>query len=106
MVEQADGEWWRQSIANSHKGGWSAWAAYTYGYSFALQPDNHQPTGSVNMSRASSVRLDLRVKVPKGVAVPAGFDADVGQGWEVFVYAIHLNWIRFENGICQKLFDS
>ena len=106
VVEQAEGEWWRQSIAKAHRGGWSAWAAYVYGYSFALQPDNHQPTGSINMSRASSVRLDLRVKVPKAVAVPDGFDADVGQGWEVFVYAIHLNWIRFDNGICQKLFDS
>jgi len=30
----------------------------------------------------------------------------VGQGWEVFVYAIHMNWLRFENGICQKLFED
>jgi hypothetical protein len=106
VVEQAPGDWWRQSIAKAHRGGWNAWASYTYGYSFAMTPDAHQPSGSVNMSRSSSIRLDLRVKVPQAVPVPSGFDADVGQGWEVFVYAIHMNWLRFENGICQKLFDN
>jgi len=106
VVEQAPGEWWRQSIAKHHKGGWNAWASYLYGYSFAIDPDIHQPTGSINMSRSSSIRLDLKVKVPQGVPVPSGFDADVSQGWEVFVYAIHLNWLRFENGICQKLFED
>jgi len=106
VVEQAPGEWWRQSISNHHRGGWNSWASYLYGYSFAITPDDHQPSGSINMSRSSSVRLDLRVKVPKAAAVPKGFDADVGQGWEVFVYAVHLNWLRFENGICQKLFEN
>jgi hypothetical protein len=106
VVEQAPGEWWRQSIAKHHKGGWNAWSSYLYGYSFATDPDIHQPTGSVNMSRSSSIRLDLKVKVPQGVPVPSGFDADVSQGWEIFVYAIHLNWLRFENGICQKLFED
>ena len=106
VVEQAPGNWWRQSAANAHKGGWNAWASYVYGLSFALSPDAHQPSGSVNMSRSSSIRLDLKVNVPQAVAVPPGFDADVGQGWEVFVYAIHMNWLRFENGICQKLFED
>jgi len=106
VVEQAEGDWWRQSIAKAHRGGWSSWSTYLYGYSFALSPDFHQPSGSANMSRSSSIRLDLRVKVPQAVPVPPGFDADVGQGWEVFVYAIHLNWLRFENGLCQKLFED
>ena len=52
------------------------------------------------------MRLDLRVNVPKAVAVPPGFDIDVAQGWEVFVYAIHLNWLRFENGLCQRVFQD
>jgi len=106
VVQQAPGEWWRQAISKVHKGGWNAWAAHSYGFSFALNPDEHQPSGSVNMSRSSSVRLDLRVNVPRAVAVPSGFDLDVAQGWEVFVYAVHLNWLRFENGLCQKLFED
>jgi hypothetical protein len=39
-----------------------------YSYSFALRPEEHQPSGTANMSRATSVRLDLRVNVPKAVA--------------------------------------
>ena len=46
------------------------------------------------------------VRVPPAVAVPPGFDAEVGQGWEVFVFAIHQNWVRFENGLCQKIFSD
>ena len=105
-MDQAEGDWWRNGIARVHRGGWSAWANGVYGYSFAMDPDSHQPSGSANLSRASSIRLDLKVRVPSAVAVPPGFDEEVAQGWEVFVYAIHLNWLRFENGICQKMFGD
>ena len=106
LVDQAEGDWWRNGIARVHRGGWTAWASGVYGYSFAVDPDSHQPSGSANLSRASSIRLDLKVRVPQATAVPPGFDANVAQGWEVFVYAIHLNWLRFENGICQKMFGD
>jgi len=106
IVEQAEGEWWRRHIASSHKGGWNAWASYAYGYSFAMDPDAHQPSGSANMSRSTSIRLDLQVRVPTAVPVPSGFDANVSQGWEIHVYAVHLNWLRFQNGLCQKLYED
>ena len=106
IVQEAEGEWWRRGIAKCHRGGWSAWAAFTYGYSFSFNPDEHQPSGTANMSRATSIKLDLRVNVPKTVAIPPGFSEDVGQGWEVFVYAVHLNWLRFENGLCQRVFQD
>ena len=106
VVDQAEGEWWRQGIAKVHRGGWNSWASALYGYSFAVAPEDHQPSGSGNLSRTSSIRLDLTVRVPPAVAVPPGFDAEVGQGWEVFVYAIHQNWLRFENGLCQKIFSD
>ena len=106
VLDQAEGEWWRDGIAKAHKGGWNSWASSIYGYSFAREPDEHQPSGSANMSRASSIKLDLRVRVPPAVSVPSGFDGNVAQGWEVIVFAIHLNWLRFENGLCQKLFED
>jgi len=106
VVDQAEGEWWRRGIASVHKGGWNAWASHVYGYSFAMYPDSHQPSGTANMSRSSSVRLDLKVRVPVAVSVPPGFAPEVSQGWEVFVYAVHLNWLRFQNGLCQKLYED
>lgn len=108
ILEQADGDWWRQQLASRHRGGYVPYSAMgIYGYSFAKDCDIHQPTGSGNMSRATSVNLNLKVNVPVpvGLSLP-GFEADVNQGWEVTVYAIHFNWLRFQNGICQRVFDS
>jgi len=43
--------------------------------------------------------LDLTTLDP-----PCVFDPAVVGGWEVFVFAIHYQWLRFDKGICQKLF--
>jgi hypothetical protein len=105
----ADGNWFREHIASHHKGGYIAYNSYTYGYSFARYPDEHQPSGTANMSRTTSVTLNLRVNQPiekdlKALNPPCVFDPITVGGWEVYVYAIHLNWLRFENGICNRIF--
>jgi hypothetical protein len=105
----ADGNWFREHIASHHKGGYIAYNSYTYGYSFAIYPDEHQPSGTANMSRTTSVTLNLRVNQPiekdlKALNPPCVFDPITVGGWEVYVYAIHLNWLRFENGICNRIF--
>jgi hypothetical protein len=107
----ADGNWFREHIASKHRGGLISYNAYTYGYSFARYPDEHQPTGTANMSRATSVTLNLRVNQPittdlSSLSPPCVFDPTTVGGWEVFVYAIHYNWLRFENGICNRLFTD
>jgi len=38
--------------------------------------------------------------------VPCVFDPAVTGGWEVFVFAMHYNWLRFENGLCNRIFNS
>jgi len=107
----ADGNWFREHIAKKHRGGLIAYNAYTYGYSFAKYPDEHQPSGTANMSRATSVTLNLRVNQPiakdlSSLSSPCVFDVATVGGWEVFVYAIHYNWLRFENGICNRMFTD
>lgn len=107
----AEGDWFRENIAKKHAGGLVSYESYVYGYSFAEEPDEHQPSGTANMSKATSVTLKLRVNVPikknlLTLPTPCIFDeVDVG-GWEVFVYAIHYNWLRFENGICNRMFSD
>ena len=107
-VITAPGEWFREHIARVHRGGYMAHQAHVYGYSFSLDPDAHQPTGSANMSRATSVtlRLSVRTPIPAPATVTAGFDPATVGGWEVFVFAVHYNWLRFENGMCQRLFSD
>lgn len=104
VVDNCEGEWWRDEFCKSHKGGWIARENYIYGYSFAINPDDHQPSGTANMSRSNSVTLNLTVRTPFPVAVPGGFEADVAQGWEIYVYAMYFNWMRFENGMCGRVF--
>ena len=106
VVDQAPGEWWRWHFARSHVGAYTPWATYIYGYCFARNPDVHQPSGTANMSRAQTVTLRLSVNVPIAVSAPSGFDESVEQGWEVYVYALYCNWIRFENGICNRIFNT
>jgi len=90
----ANESYYRQLISSYHKGGIVSYNKYIYGYPFAHHPGKHQPSGSLNASRVQSIRLTLEIVAPVGVA------------WEVKVYCIGLNWIRFENGLCNALFDD
>jgi hypothetical protein len=90
----ADEQYFRQHIARKHPGGYSAYSHYIYGYSFAERPGEHQPTGSINASRANSIRLNLEIVAQPGVE------------WTVKVYCMGLNWMRFENGLANAVFED
>ena len=107
-VISAPGDWFREHIARKHQGGIIAYQQYIYGYSFAEYPANHQPSGTANMSKATSVTLTLKVTPPITTDLPQDckFEQVIVGGWEVFVYAMHYNWLRFENGICNLLFSN
>jgi hypothetical protein len=89
-----DEAWFRSHIARAHRGGKSSYDAFVYGYSFARHPGQHDPTGSMNASRLNSLRLTLNVKPP------GGSDTE----WEVRVFVFAFQWVRFGNGICNKVF--
>jgi len=110
-VITAEGDWFRDHIAMKHKGGITSFQSDVYGYSFAEYPDQHQPSGTANMSRATSITLKLKVRTPiatdlSTLGSPCVFDPVTVGGWEIFVYAIHYNWLRFENGICNRIFSD
>jgi len=107
-VISASGNFFREHIARKHKAGIVSYNSFVYGYSFAEYPDEHQPSGTANMSRTNSVTINMRVNTPIPFRVREGdkWDPEVLNGWEVFVFAIHYNWLRFENGICNKMFSD
>lgn len=107
-VITASGNWFRNHIGRRHKGGLVAYNSFVYGYSFAESPDEHQPSGTANMSRTNSVTINMRVNTPYPLILREGdsWEAQVLNGWEVYVFAIHYNWLRFENGICNKMFSD
>lgn len=93
----ADEQYYRQLISGAHKGGMAAYRNFIYGYPFARTPGEHQPSGSLNASRLNSLRLTLDVKPPGGV---------LDGSWEVKVFCIAINWMRFENGLANAMFED
>ena len=91
-IVSQDETWFRSHISRAHKGGKVAYDSYIYGYSFARNPGEHNPTGTINASRLNSLRLTLEVSAPQSVE------------WEVRVFVFAFQWLRFENGICNKVF--
>jgi len=91
-VIDAEESYFRELIARSHRGGIVPWANYIYGYPFARHPGEHQPSGTMNASRVQNLRLTLEVR--------GGFD------WDVKVFCLGLNWLRFQNGMASPVFQS
>lgn len=93
----AEEEWFRQHIAKHHLGGIAPYSAYVYGYSFSRHPGDHQPSGTLNASRSQAIRLTLTVNPPGG---------NQDQEWEVVVFVVGLRWLRFQNGIANRMFED
>lgn len=96
-IDLVEGEesYFRQLIASHHRGGIVAYNAFVYGYPIGRWPgETHNPTGTVNASRLQSLRLTLDVRPPGNAA------------WEVKVFCIGLEWLRFQNGIANKMFQD
>lgn len=85
--------WWRSSGALPLAGGIRAYGNYLYAYNFTEKPNAFDPAGSVNASRVD-MRLNLEVRQP------AGTDTE----WEVKLFLVGTNWMRFENGLANQLF--
>ncbi len=99
-VVEAEEQFFRQLIARHHRGGIVAYNQFLYGYPFAKWPgDVHQPTGTINASRLQNLRITLDVRPPKN---PDGTAA----AWEVKVFCVALNWMRFQNGIANRMFTD
>lgn len=61
-----------------------------YAYSFALNPEGANPSGSVNYSKVSHSKLKLNVTPVSETAVSCGYQVDV--------YACYWNWLQVKDG--------
>jgi hypothetical protein len=94
---QESGDFFRQQISQKNRGGIVAYNSFVYGYCFAENPGRHNPSGWMNASRSSDVRIRMDIRPPGG-------SEDLE--FEVVVYSLSINWVRFENGIANKVFSS
>jgi hypothetical protein len=91
-----DEAWWRSQGALPLAGGIRVYGNYVYAYNFTEQPNLFDPAGSVNASRAD-IRLNLEIQQPVSA---------VNNEWEVVVFLVGVNWMRFENGLANQLFSD
>jgi hypothetical protein len=66
-----------------------------YLYSFALRPEEHQPSGTCNFSRIDTATLVMTLS--GGVTVNAESATD--DSWDVRVYAVNYNILRVMSGM-------
>jgi hypothetical protein len=90
-------KFFRRNIGQRHKGGILSYSANIYGYNFCTKPGTHDPSGWFNASRANDVRIRMRIMPPGGIE-----DLE----WEVVVFVVGINWIRFQSGLASKVFSS
>ena len=68
-------------------------------YSFALHPEQHQPTGTANMSRIDSVKLNYRTQDPyrndPKVYAPLNYTLDTN----FYIFATNYNVLRIMSGM-------
>jgi hypothetical protein len=64
-------------------------------YSFALRPEEHQPSGTCNFSRIDNAQLSLEL-------VDEGFD----QGSKIKVFATNYNVLRIMSGMAGLAFSN
>jgi hypothetical protein len=68
-----------------------------YCYSFALKPEEHQPTGTCNFSRIDNAQVDVRIKA----------NVNSGQaGNTLEMYAVNYNVLRIQSGMGGLAFSN
>ena len=69
---------------------------FIYTYSFALSPEEHQPSGTCNFSRIDNAVLQISYKTDTEINVGAGLAA---LGMSLRVYAVNYNVLRIMSGM-------
>ena len=63
-------------------------------YSFALKPEEHQPSGTCNFSRIDNSELEF-----KGIQINEAAGGDADGNAELYVYAVNYNVLRIMSGM-------
>jgi hypothetical protein len=91
--------WWRSVDSINLPGAAELYNKYIYSIGFDGDRDTFGPQGgTLNASRAD-IRLDLEVEPPKSAA-------GINTEWEVVVFGVGYNWLRFQNGIANLMYTD
>jgi hypothetical protein len=91
--------WWRYTGSIELPGAENLFSAYIYSISFDGDADSFSPQGGTLNASRTDIRLDLEVDPPKSAA-------GITTEWEVCVFGVGYNWLRFQNGIANLMFTD
>lgn len=72
----------------------NAYKEFIYSYSFALEPEKLNPSGTLNCSRIENIHLNLK------------FSKALVHAYDFFVFAINYNVVRISSGVSSVSFSS
>jgi hypothetical protein len=68
-------------------------------YSFGLHPEQHQPTGTANLSRIDSVRLNVVYSDIYSTQRMGSFSIDYTTNTKVYLFVVNYNVLRIMSGM-------
>ena len=74
-------------------------------YSFALNPEDNQPSGTCNMSRINDVQLELGLRWFRADA-SSDLDSSIYEGYECYVFALNYNVLKILGGMGGLVFSN
>ena len=90
----------RAQVWQHHTGNGGTAAVDSVGvYSFALKPEEHQPSGTCNFSRIDNAQLVANITSATASAGDVGFDNSVNTANTLHVYAVNYNVLRVMSGM-------
>lgn len=75
-------------------------------FSFALNPEEDQPSGTCNMSRIDSVQLQLAIRWITKKMEDKCSSIDYNEGYELFIFARNYNVLRIMGGMGGLVFSN
>ena len=76
-----------------------------YVYSFSLEPDDYQPSGSCNFSRINKVKIELVLKKPPQTTTTTP-NYNYAYNYDLDIYAVNYNVFRIMAGIGSLVFAN
>ena len=74
-------------------------------YSFAIYPEDHQPSGTCNMSRISNVQMEIAVRQARETG-ETDVNIPIYEGYELYVFGVNYNIFRIMGGMGGLVFSN
>ena len=73
---------------------------HIYVYSFAIEPENHQPSGTCNFSRINKVHLNCMINIPPSSNLNIDINSAYVYEYNAQIFGVNYNILKVMGGMC------